>query len=275
MPEALTERQAQVLEFIEGYIAEHAYPPTNREVSEACGLGGNSGAHRMLLTLVRKGYLARGQGRCRTLSVVAPEVGQSELDPSEETILAWVGAAHTVIRNLELQAAPLAADPSATRLLITAALTRHDRAEALLDSPGRPDDPRPYDALLRLGHGLSRPEGPDHWARFVADYAVLNRAAVAVFDRLADESSRLTRLLRPDAQLCRRMSDAAQEWWQALEGTDAGLLTEEARVAELVLQEVVWAAPSADSGRRLLTKTLRAVPDLQIDLAPPTRSSVA
>ena len=267
MPEALTERQAQVLDFIEGYITQHAYPPTNREVSEACGLGGNSGAHRMLSTLERKGYLARGQGGCRTLTVVTPDVGQTELNTSEATILAWLGGAHTVQRDVELQAAQLAPDPSATRMLIAAALTRHDRAQVLADRAALPDGPQPFDALLRLGHGLFRPEDPDHWARFVADYAVLNRAAVVVFDRLADESSRLTRLLRPDAQLSRRMAAAAEGWWRSLEATAAPLLVEEARVATSVLHDMTRTASPADSARRLLARTLRAVPDLQADIA--------
>lgn len=66
----LTPRQHEVLAHLHLYVAEHGYPPTARELSAACALGGSHGAHRMLETLERKGYLTRERGKRRSLTLV-------------------------------------------------------------------------------------------------------------------------------------------------------------------------------------------------------------
>lgn len=60
-----TPRQLEVLECIAGYIREHRYPPTLRELADLIGTG-HRGAHERLRALHRKGlveiaeFLSRG-----------------------------------------------------------------------------------------------------------------------------------------------------------------------------------------------------------------------
>lgn len=71
----LTRRQAQVLEAIQSFIAEHGYSPSIREIGERIGATSTSTGHRHLLTLRRKGYVAwdegaKHSGKPRTLRVL-------------------------------------------------------------------------------------------------------------------------------------------------------------------------------------------------------------
>jgi len=58
--EPLTERQQQLLHFIEGQLRAH-HPPTQREMAEHFGLSRNA-IRQILAYLVRKGYIDRGGG---------------------------------------------------------------------------------------------------------------------------------------------------------------------------------------------------------------------
>jgi repressor LexA len=57
----MSNRQA-VYEFVQGYIAEHGYPPTVREIGEAVGLS-SSGTVQWHLDVLRQQRLLEGSGR--------------------------------------------------------------------------------------------------------------------------------------------------------------------------------------------------------------------
>jgi repressor LexA len=63
----LTERQAEVLRFIERRIAEQGYPPTLREIGEELGIRSTNGVNDHLKALERKGLLSRDGHRSRAL----------------------------------------------------------------------------------------------------------------------------------------------------------------------------------------------------------------
>ncbi len=66
----LTEKQAQVLAFIQRHLAEHAAPPTRAEIAMALGLRSPNSAEQYLRTLAAKGHLeVTGQARGIRLSV--------------------------------------------------------------------------------------------------------------------------------------------------------------------------------------------------------------
>ncbi len=75
MTKGLTDRQAQVLEFINSFLAEHGYPPTVREVAGRFGFRSPRAAHDHMKALERKGYLHSEPGLPRALNVIGPPKG--------------------------------------------------------------------------------------------------------------------------------------------------------------------------------------------------------
>jgi len=65
---ALTERQRQVLVFVEGFCGRQGYPPTVREVAAHFGIQPRAAADH-LVALKKKGYLHREPGRSRGLAL--------------------------------------------------------------------------------------------------------------------------------------------------------------------------------------------------------------
>jgi repressor LexA len=66
----LTERQRQVLEFIDSEVRERGYPPSVREIGEAVGLSSSSTVHAHLAALQEKGYLKRDPTKPRAMELV-------------------------------------------------------------------------------------------------------------------------------------------------------------------------------------------------------------
>lgn len=69
MTRLLTERQSKILQFITGYIADHGYPPTQREIMRRFKMKSTRGVARHLEALEKKGYLTRSPGEARALEV--------------------------------------------------------------------------------------------------------------------------------------------------------------------------------------------------------------
>jgi repressor LexA len=65
----ITNRQRQVLDFIERQMRERGYPPSVREIGEAIGLTSPSTVHSHLNTLQRLGYLRRDPTKPRAIEV--------------------------------------------------------------------------------------------------------------------------------------------------------------------------------------------------------------
>lgn len=68
----LTERQRKVLKAVEDFILEHAYPPTVRELGELLGISSPSAVFKHLLSLEKKGYLKREEGKVSLSGFPAP-----------------------------------------------------------------------------------------------------------------------------------------------------------------------------------------------------------
>ena len=65
----LTERQKEILSFITGYISNHSYPPTIREVAQYFGIS-VKGAHDHVMALRRKNHIRQSTKRSRTMELV-------------------------------------------------------------------------------------------------------------------------------------------------------------------------------------------------------------
>jgi repressor LexA len=65
----LTDRQRQVLDFIDAEVRWRGYPPSVREIGEAVGLSSPSTVHAHLAALQDKGYLRRDATKPRAMEV--------------------------------------------------------------------------------------------------------------------------------------------------------------------------------------------------------------
>ena len=70
MPDALTQRQQQILDFITASIYERGYPPTLREIGEHFGIRSTNGVNDHLKALEKKGHLKREDLKSRAMRPV-------------------------------------------------------------------------------------------------------------------------------------------------------------------------------------------------------------
>jgi SOS-response transcriptional repressor LexA len=70
----LTQRQRDLLTFLEGYIrANGGVSPSYREMARALGLKSQSGIHRLIGGLEERGFIERRQRLRRSISIVEPD----------------------------------------------------------------------------------------------------------------------------------------------------------------------------------------------------------
>ena len=67
MPEQLTQRQQQILDFISSSIDDRGYPPTLREIGVHFGIRSTNGVNDHLKALEKKGYLRREDLKSRAM----------------------------------------------------------------------------------------------------------------------------------------------------------------------------------------------------------------
>jgi repressor LexA len=68
----LSERQRNILRFIDRYIADHGFPPTIRDIGEATKIASTSVVNYNLNKLVQAGFLERSAATSRGLRLVKP-----------------------------------------------------------------------------------------------------------------------------------------------------------------------------------------------------------
>ncbi len=73
MPEVLTQRQREILDYLKQMLRDKAYPPTVREIGLAIGLSSSSTVQNHLNTLERKGYIRRDPAKSRAIELVQSE----------------------------------------------------------------------------------------------------------------------------------------------------------------------------------------------------------
>ena len=78
--ERLTERQREVLDFIQAKIQRDGYPPTIREIGDQLGIRSTNGVNDHLKALAKKGYLQRTEAKSRAcVPTDAPVVDEKRL----------------------------------------------------------------------------------------------------------------------------------------------------------------------------------------------------
>ena len=66
----LTQRQAEIVDFIKKYSAKYGYPPTVRDIGKAIGLTSSSTVHAHLANLERAGLLRRDPSKPRAIELL-------------------------------------------------------------------------------------------------------------------------------------------------------------------------------------------------------------
>jgi hypothetical protein len=210
-PAPLTPRQREVLDFVQQYIDRHSYPPTSRELSVACGLGGPSGAQRILETLERKGYLRRTQGRSRALVVVQPDLDCASLSDEDRFLVSATAEAQAVARDCVLAVAALTQDSDIKAMLIRDALERHDEVVQIEQALARSScGPPSSDGAMRAVLAALRSDLT--WPTFVVDHLVYNVGAAQGSRLLADQDLGLQALFERGAATCERAIEASVGW---------------------------------------------------------------
>jgi len=70
----LTDRQKEILEFMESFVRDNGYPPTVREMCKATGLKSPRSVSQHLQALERKGYIERGRDKSRAIRFLQPSI---------------------------------------------------------------------------------------------------------------------------------------------------------------------------------------------------------
>lgn len=71
---ALTKRQKEILDFLEGFVAENGYPPSFEEIAGHFGFTSLATVHEHLENLRAKGYIRKSHNASRSIEVVPTEM---------------------------------------------------------------------------------------------------------------------------------------------------------------------------------------------------------
>lgn len=91
----LGSRQQAVYDFITGYIDEHSFPPTIREIGAAVGLSSTSTVHAHVRALAKKGLINLSPSTQRTITVA--DVGGKEARSLNVPLIGTVAAGQPIL----------------------------------------------------------------------------------------------------------------------------------------------------------------------------------
>jgi repressor LexA len=80
----LPPRQQEILDFIQSYVQQNAYPPSVRDICEAVGLSSTSTVHGHLNALEEKGFIRRDGANARAISLLDESGDNITLEDSTE-----------------------------------------------------------------------------------------------------------------------------------------------------------------------------------------------
>ncbi len=76
----LTKRQKEILDHIDGFIAERGYAPSFEEIAHHFGYSSLATVHEHLSNLERKGYIRKSYNESRSIELVKAEEGPSAVE---------------------------------------------------------------------------------------------------------------------------------------------------------------------------------------------------
>jgi repressor LexA len=100
--ETLTERQQQVLQFIQRCITDHGTVPTRAEIADTLGFRSPNTAEFHLKALARKGYIELSAGRNRNIRLLF-STSAGERDPQSLPLIGEVAAGSPILAQEHIQ----------------------------------------------------------------------------------------------------------------------------------------------------------------------------
>ncbi len=208
---SLTARQADVLTYLRKHIDEHGFAPTTEELAGACRLGSPSGAHRMLKTLERKGYLRREPGRSRAIVLQEPVRDLAGANEEELYMLSLIDELQSAARDAVLRMASEVADPEWKSHLIRDAADRHELVTSLAKqlASTRRGPPSSHGALTAL---LGALRADSSWNEFLVDQLVFNQGSWMGIHAFRTDHPAVQDILLRVSAIAQRAADQAHTW---------------------------------------------------------------
>ncbi|MCV6983533.1 helix-turn-helix domain-containing protein [Mycolicibacterium pulveris] len=231
----LTTRQRFVLRYLRRHAAAHGYCPSHTEVSEACGLGGSSGAHRILSVLEARGYVRRLGGKSRGLELTYPEIGPLAQGSAESFVLTAVTSFQRAVRHRLLRTSLEADldDNTMTTMLADATARNRFLARYAVEA----DELQAHLAAESFKDLLDQVGGTSTWPEFVVDHAVFNEGSVAGASQLLATLPQLEPALLDIIDISDTSLRSCRRWLAdvlAMPGVDARRLQRRALLMEHV-----------------------------------------
>lgn len=103
----LTKKQRDLLIFINDYIAENGHSPSFDEMKDGLDFKSKSGIHRLITSLVERGFLLRMPNRARALEVIRMPDNLVNFPEAKPSSSSNIGSEHRFAANDAIIALPL------------------------------------------------------------------------------------------------------------------------------------------------------------------------
>ena len=143
MARGLTQRQAEILEFVKDFISMHGYPPTLREVGDNFGMASTRASSDHLKALERKGHVRIQEGIARGIQLI------DQASPGSLRLVPGMRAPQVLPLVGRIAAGPLA---DAIEDVIDRVMALHIRIDRI-----RPDAPSSAPAMIRILLSRAKP----------------------------------------------------------------------------------------------------------------------
>lgn len=99
----ISDKQAEILEFIKECILKHGYPPAVREICNAVHLKSTSSVHSHLETLEKNGYIRRDPTKPRAIEILDDEFGLTRRELVNVPIVGTVTAGQPILAQENIE----------------------------------------------------------------------------------------------------------------------------------------------------------------------------
>lgn len=103
MPDKISKKQNQILEFIKSEILKRGYPPSVREICDAVGLKSTSSVHSHLETLEKNGYIRRDPTKPRAIEITYDDFSFARRDIVSIPVIGRVAAGEPILADQNIE----------------------------------------------------------------------------------------------------------------------------------------------------------------------------
>ena len=99
----ISDKQAQILEYIKDQIMEKGYPPAVREICEAVHLKSTSSVHSHLATLEKRGYILRDPTKPRAIEICDDNFQMLRTETASLPVVGRVAAGEPILAEQNIE----------------------------------------------------------------------------------------------------------------------------------------------------------------------------